>query len=187
MTPSDASVPAGTRPPVPARYARKPPLFTVVPKWLAEYGAWLVKQTSRPSKAEQVEAAMEFRQQKISAEQLGRYVRSEPFQAYYRKLAEKALKRAQEAFDARAGEAVAAHFEGLELARQAKDYRSYPAFTNKMLDIIKPRKVEAAEVAPQVTINLSGEQLRVLQQAVPLVESEPMALPGTPDVEVEPE
>ena len=161
---------------LPASKANKPserdwPLYP----WEREYARFLLKNEGA-SKDDQVAFATEYKQRKVCIGTLYDLRKSPQFKEFTASLVLKARQAAERRFDLEMDGAVKAHFDGLRSAIANDDYKAIPSFTDYILKVAKPTKQEAAAQAPQIVVNVSLEQQRLLQATPIDVESEEVVI-----------
>ena len=139
--------------------------------WEAEFAEWLAKCPSRATQEQQVVKINRLYDRYNDAldEPLDyRYVRKlrrrAEFKEYYGLMQEGGTRAARRMMKMREQYAVAKHFEAVEKASAAGDYRGVFAGTIPMLDRIEPKKQELGPTAA-IQVNLSVEQGQALAEA----------------------
>jgi len=83
--------------------------------------------------------------------------RSARFIDYYHSLQLDAVRAARSMLEERYGSAINAHFDGLDMALGARDYRAIPNYTVPILDRVAPKR-DNTIVATKVEVILSSKQ-----------------------------
>jgi hypothetical protein len=116
----------------------------------------------------------------VNRQRLDNLKRRQDFKEYYNKMLGEELQRSREMFIKRMPNAVAAHFDAMNLAMIHSDYRAVPSFTNPVLDRVMPRKQEAAPIAA-VKIELTPAQQQFMDIGETVVEVEEIVNSGDSD------
>ena len=143
--------------------AKTDPKTRQLQPWEFAFAEWYANAFKRPSRAEQ------YAQAKILAPEafdpgpvyIESLKKTPAWHSYVRDIKRDALSAARKKLVGNYGTAVTAHFEGLELARDAEDYKAIPAFTNPILDriISKTNSADIAPVAVQINISTARQEL----------------------------
>ena len=164
--------------PVVARYkkaiAREDPKKRQLQPWEMAFAEWYANTPVRPKLAEQYDQAdlmapEGFNPGKSYIETLKR---STAWSEYIIAIKEDNLELARKKLTGNFSSAVDAHFEGLEKARDAEDYKAIPAFTNPILDRIMPKNTASEQAAVAVQINISNTRQDLLDEEPLTVEYE---------------
>lgn len=150
--------------------------------WMRTYAEWLSLECLRPpSIPVRMARARGFARQPVTRPQLRLLEQRADFVAYCAELKRGPLEAARLKFASRFPEYVDAHYEALEQARIAQDYKAVAQIAEPVLDRIMPKKGEGT-VAPSVTIVLSpGQQAGLASYTAPdmlVDEVPPPALPA---------
>jgi len=156
--------------PVVARYkkaiAREDPKKRQLQPWEMAFAEWYANTPVRPKLVEQYDQAdlmapEGFNPGKSYIETLKR---STAWSEYIIAIKEDNLELARKKLTGNFSSAVDAHFEGLEKARDAEDYKAIPAFTNPILDRVMPKTDKNAQAVTAVTINLGSVGRQLIDQ-----------------------
>ena len=130
--------------------------------WMRAYAEWLVLENlTPPNLAIRRVNARRLSRQPVTSKHLTDLHARDDFSAYCEELKQGTVEAARAKFVTRFSEYVDAHHEGLQMAREAKDYKAMMYAAEPVINRVYPVKAEnPSGAATIIQINLTPEQAR---------------------------